>query len=243
MSNVAAGRPKPWERRHLVEVDANPVSTPKPWESSSTSPVETVVPESSNGGTAQHPGSRPWEVATTNAGVSGYGGYNNVGYGTGGGYGGYNNVGYGTGGGYGGYNSLGYGTGGGYGGYNSLGYGTGGGYGGYNSLGYGGSNSMGYGGAYGVGSGMYGRPMYGMYGQQPFGTNGMEPNGMPASIWQTMLGSIGGIVHFFGRLTFIVDENAHAVHFFISALMQLLDRMGSLYLYVLRLLGWRRGKS
>jgi hypothetical protein len=33
-----------------------------------------------------------------------------------------------------------------------------------------------------------------------------------------------GVVHFFGRLSFLVDENAHAVHFFISALLQLLDR-------------------
>ena len=31
-------------------------------------------------------------------------------------------------------------------------------------------------------------------------------------------------MHFFGRLSFLVDENAHAVHFFISALLQLLDR-------------------
>ena len=33
-----------------------------------------------------------------------------------------------------------------------------------------------------------------------------------------------GVVQFFGRLSFLVDENAHAVHFFISALLQLLDR-------------------
>ena len=31
-------------------------------------------------------------------------------------------------------------------------------------------------------------------------------------------------MHFFGRLSFLVDENAHAVHFFIAALLQLLDR-------------------
>ena len=31
-------------------------------------------------------------------------------------------------------------------------------------------------------------------------------------------------MHFFGRLSFLVDENAHAVHFFVSALLQLLDR-------------------
>ena len=39
-----------------------------------------------------------------------------------------------------------------------------------------------------------------------------------------MLGAVSGVVHFFGRLSFLVDENAHAVHFFISALLQLLDR-------------------
>ncbi len=35
---------------------------------------------------------------------------------------------------------------------------------------------------------------------------------------------VGGVVHFFGRLSFLVDENAHAVHFFVHALLQLLDR-------------------
>ena len=35
---------------------------------------------------------------------------------------------------------------------------------------------------------------------------------------------LAGVVHFFGRLSFLVDENAHAMHFFISALLQLLDR-------------------
>ena len=39
-----------------------------------------------------------------------------------------------------------------------------------------------------------------------------------------MLHGISGIVQFFGRLSFLVDENAHAVHFFIAALLQLLDR-------------------
>ena len=39
-------------------------------------------------------------------------------------------------------------------------------------------------------------------------------------------------MHFFGRLSFLVDENAHAVHFFVSALLQLLDR------YVTALMAW-----
>ncbi len=88
---------------------------------------------------------------------------------------------------------------------------------------------MQYGGGYGPGA---------MYGQH-------DPNGppMPPSTWQAMLHAIGGVVHFFGRLSFLVDENAHAVHFFISALLQLLDRFGSLYgelaRFVLRLLGYK----
>lgn len=94
---------------------------------------------------------------------------------------------------------------------------------------YGSGSMMPYGGQYGPGA---------MYGQH-------DPNGppMPPSTWQAMLHAIGGVVHFFGRLSFLVDENAHAVHFFISALLQLLDRFGSLYgelaRFVLRLLGYK----
>lgn len=78
--------------------------------------------------------------------------------------------------------------------------------------------------------------------------DGRDPNApAPPSAWQAMLTSIGGIVHFFGRLSFLVDENAHAVHFFISALLQLLDRFGSLYgelaRFVLRLLGFKQPKK
>lgn len=51
-----------------------------------------------------------------------------------------------------------------------------------------------------------------------------NPPPPPPSSWQSMLHAISGIVHFFGRLSFLVDENAHAVHFFIAALLQLLDR-------------------
>jgi peroxin-13 len=43
------------------------------------------------------------------------------------------------------------------------------------------------------------------------------------------MSGMNGVMQFFGRLSFLVDENAHAVHFFISALLQLLDRAGSLY--------------
>lgn len=56
-----------------------------------------------------------------------------------------------------------------------------------------------------------------------------DPHGppQPPSAWQAMLHAVSGVVHFFGRLSFLVDENAHAVHFFISALLQLLDRCGA----------------
>lgn len=60
----------------------------------------------------------------------------------------------------------------------------------------------------------------------PFDPN--DPNGppQPPSAWQAMLHSVQGVMHFFGRLSFLVDENAHAVHFFVTALLQLLDRCG-----------------
>ena len=141
--------------------------------------------------------------------------------------------------------------------YGSLGYGNstyGGVYGsGYGSPMYGGSGYYG-GSMYGGGmfnGGMYGRPYYGggMYGgvQNPMVPpwNASDPNApSPPSAWQAMLAAISGVVHFFGRLSFLVDENAHAVHFFISALLQLLDRFGSLYgelaRFVLRILGLKR---
>lgn len=59
-------------------------------------------------------------------------------------------------------------------------------------------------------------------GAPPF--DPQQPPPAPPTSWQTMLHGLGGVVHFFGRLSFLVDENAHAVHFFISALLQLLDR-------------------
>eukprot|EP00899_Mesostigma_viride_P001153 jgi/Mesvir1/11038/Mv02999-RA.1 len=48
---------------------------------------------------------------------------------------------------------------------------------------------------------------------------------------------------FFGRITMLVDENTHAFHFFISAMLQLFDRAGALYgelaRFVLRLFGFK----
>jgi peroxin-13 len=61
----------------------------------------------------------------------------------------------------------------------------------------------------------------------PFDPNAPPP--APPTAWQAVLAGINGVMMFFGRLSFLVDENAHAVHFFISALLQLLDRAGSLY--------------
>ena len=46
----------------------------------------------------------------------------------------------------------------------------------------------------------------------------------PPNAWEAMLRGLHGVVSFFSRISFLVDENTHAVHFFISALLQLLDR-------------------
>jgi hypothetical protein len=124
-----------------------------------------------------------------------------------------------------------YGNGGMYGGglYGRSTYGTGSmygsGYGGYGSSGMYGSSMYGsgygsgmYGGGYGgsmYGGGMYGGAMYGgqggMYGGGPGMLGGpggpMDPNqGPPAppTAWQAMLAGINGIMHFFGRLSFLV---------------------------------------
>lgn len=134
-----------------------------------------------------------------------------------------------------------YGGGGLYGGSSMYGagsslYGGGGGlYGGGGMYGGGYGSSMygpgGYGGGMGYGGGLYGQPG-GLYGQ-PGGMMGMGmgpggpfdpanggPPAPPPTAWQALLAGVNGVMHFFGRLSFLVDENAHAVHFFISALLQ-----------------------
>lgn len=118
------------------------------------------------------------------------------------------------------------------GGLNGSGYGYGGGMYGSGGM-FGGQGSGMYG---GYGGGMYGRPYGGLSGGMYAPGGGMAPPGFdpahppaPPTAWQAALGALGGVVHFFGRLSFLVDENAHAVHFFISALLQMLDRAGSLY--------------
>ena len=142
--------------------------------------------------------------------------------------------------------------------------GYGGGYGGGYSGAYGQQGGM-YGSSYGSG-GMYGGYGGGMmgsrYGGGMYGGGGMmgmgapggwngDPSTMPAggfapgapSAWQSALGSLHAAMNFAGRLSFLVDENTHALHFFITAMLQLFDRAGSLYgelaRFVLRLLGFK----
>ena len=128
------------------------------------------------------------------------------------------------------YSRAGYG---GYGGYGSS-YGGMGGYGGYGGM-YGGGM---YGQRYGMG-GMMGPGM----GMGPMGPN--DPNGPtpPPTAWQRILRSLSGVVMFAGKMSWLVDENAQAMHFFMTAMLQLLDRAGLLYgelaRFVLRLLGYK----
>jgi len=165
-----------------------------------------------------------------NSGVGGL--YGQGGYGAAGGYGSpyggsmYGGM-YGAGGGYG------TGYGGGYGGY-------GGGYGG--SM-YGGPSRFGL---YG-GGGMYGGPpgMMPPFGGDPNAPPGQLAPGAPTG-WQHALAALHSAMTFAGRLSFLVDENTAALHFFITALLQLFDRAGSLYgelaRFVLRLLGVKRAQ-
>lgn len=276
MSDCCANKPtpaKPWERSR--QGGAPPTATgnpgdalPKPWErpagasnALATSQAGAVGSSASNALAAPTQPPRPWERAgsTYNSNASSTGPYNSTPYNSLP----YNGNSYGTYGG--GYQSPYAGSYGGsslYGsssmvrpyGMNSYGSSVGGygssvgGYGtGYNRPGYGGYGS--YGGGPGAG---YGSPYASPYGIQgppnPYDPN--DPNGppQPPTAWQQMLRGISGVVHFFGRLSFLVDENAQAIHFFISALLQLLDRAGSLYgelgRFVLRVLGYKgKGKQ
>lgn len=135
----------------------------------------------------------------------------------------------------------------------------------YNSSGMYGIGGMGggmYGGMYnrGMGSsvGMYNSPYgsgYSGYGIPssigPPGQQMQGPPGGPGAMmqptrtrWQMTLDSLHGLMTFFGRISMLMDENAHAVHFFITALLQMLDRAsflwGEIARFVLRLLGYRK---
>ncbi|KAH8933997.1 hypothetical protein BDL97_18G060400 [Sphagnum fallax] len=119
-----------------------------------------------------------------------------------------------------------------YGGYGGMGYsGMSGGYGGYGGGAFGGMGGAGSMTPYG-----YGGP------GDPNDPNAGRPPG-PPNLWQTMLHALNSFLNFFGRLSILVDENTHAFHFFITALLQLCDRAGVLYgelaRFVLRLLGVR----
>ena len=100
-------------------------------------------------------------------------------------------------------------------------------YGGYRGGAYG--NSM-YGGGYGgYGGGMYGGGMYGQPPMGPYGPGGPPPGAPPLTGWQALMHSLSSVVHLFGKISFLVDENTQALHFFIMSLLQLLDRGGHLY--------------
>ena len=93
-----------------------------------------------------------------------------------------------------------------------------------------GGNSMygGYrGGAYG--NSMYGGGMYGQPPMGPYGPGGPPPGAPPLTGWQALMHSLSSVVHLFGKISFLVDENTQALHFFIMSLLQLLDRGGHLY--------------
>lgn len=245
--------PKPWER-------AGSSSGPAPFKPPSTGSTSDVVESS---GTAK-PGeivstspriagvntnavgrplpTRPWE---NNIGTSSYGGaagYNSsLNYNSGVGSGMYNSL----GGGYGGMSGGMYGNSmyrGGYGGTGGL-YGSGmyGGGGMYNS-GFGGTMGGGYGMGMGMGTGM-GMGMGGPYGPQ----DPNNPPPTPPGFWISFLRVMEGVVSFFGRISFLVDQNTQAIHFFMQALLQLFDRGGTLYgelaRFVLRILGRRKSRK
>jgi len=235
---IAMRPEKPWERaRRTSQGDTNDQDV-RQTSGAAASTSQAPMPE---------PFWRGMDDPNANAYATGsYGGY-------GGGYGG---VGYGSSyGGYGGFGGGGYGSN--YGGYGGM---QGGGYGGYGGMqggGYGGYGGM-QGGAYG---GMYGRGTYGFgsagngpgygYGSAPGGLPGPgdgpagnpeRPSG-PAGMYQSAMRTLHSVVSFFGRISYLVDQNTIALHMFIEALLNLLDRAGWLYgelaRLVLRILGFK----
>ena len=110
-------------------------------------------------------------------------------------------------------------------------YGSGyGGYGGgYGGGMYGGGNGGGYGGGMygGYGGGMYGGGMYGPTGPMSFDPN--EPVNPAMSAWSKIMRTLSDVVHFFGKISFLVDENTQALHFFVGSLLGMLDRGHVLY--------------
>lgn len=234
----AVGPPaKPWERAGASSSGPAPFKPPssgstsdvveasgtaKPGEIVATSPRNAIVNTNAVGRPLP---TRPWE---NNYGSSSYGGYNSSPYNSGLGSGMYNSFG----------NTYGGTHGGLYG--NSM----------YNRGGYGGVLN---------GSGIYGGGMYNSSFGGPIGGYGMgmggpygphDPNNPPPSppgFWISFLRVMEGVVSFFGRISFLVDQNTQAIHLFMSALLQLFDRGGVLYgelaRFVLRILGRRKSRK
>ena len=90
---------------------------------------------------------------------------------------------------------------------------------------YGGGMYGGYGGGYG--GGMYGGGMYGPTGPMSFDPN--EPVNPAMSAWSKIMRTLSDVVHFFGKISFLVDENTQALHFFVGSLLGMLDRGHVLY--------------
>ncbi|GMH38883.1 hypothetical protein BSKO_06781 [Bryopsis sp. KO-2023] len=236
---------KPWETNPVSSTSGRS-STPlgpstsgqKPWENPSLSSTSTITPTISNPEDPQQDNNPPVANRTQPGNTLGQSSALGNPYSTG-----YRNL----GGGYGGYNS--YNSYGGYGGYGgSYGGMYGGRYMGNSGLGYRGGYSSPYGGMYGGGYGMGMQNNQGLIGNQMGGPNGEMTSGVgPPSAWQSFLNGLQRVVETFGRMSFLVDENAQAIHFFISALLQLLDRVGSLYgetaRLVLRILGYKKPKE
>jgi peroxin-13 len=267
-SSAQDGGPRPWEAGATISGGDTPAAAAPehPW----TRPGETVQPLASTSAVGQYNGGQYGAVGAPYGGIGstvnsyvapggsmyGQGAYGATSmygrpagpyssmYGASGGM--YGSTGYGAG-------SM-HGTGSGYGG--SM-YGAGGGYGGgtmYGSGGgmYGGMGSSMYGGA-GMGgpydaSGAFGVPGFGgalgMGGAQgPMGPVGTMQPGHQRTRWQIFMETVNGLMNFFGRVSFLVDENAHAVHFFITALLQMLDRAsflwGEIARFVLRIVGYK----
>ena len=121
---------------------------------------------------------------------------------------------------------------------------------------YGGGMGSMYGGGYG--GSMYGGGLGSMYGGGMGGNRmgmggiiggpgGMidpnNPPGPPPNTWARMMMALQNVVGFAGKIAWLVDENSQALHFFMTALLGLLDRGGVLYgelaRFVLRLLGYK----
>ncbi|KAG8100723.1 hypothetical protein GUJ93_ZPchr0013g34434 [Zizania palustris] len=130
--------------------------------------------------------------------------------------------------------------------YSSDGRGYGGGLYGDSRMYGGGMHNSGMGGPYG-GYGMGGMGgMMGHYGNQD--PNSFGPPTSPPSFLVSFLRVMHGVVNFFGRVSFLVEQNYRAFYLFITAMLQLFDRSTMLYgeiaRFVLHLLAvWTKSKN